>query len=350
VIADTHHPNLRGQVALAQAVLRELVRHEVFGASYRFEQTFDAAACADHFGMDALRWGVMCAQTSDHYGRVAGYRFDPTERLAKSRRYAEAAKKIRSGVAPERAGIPGFGFELPARDGDQGEKTAPVPGGAISPDAGKRPSGARGASHAPSFGDLFDLPVLEQDRRTSAQESDGCREMISVGTSDHFTNEPGERTIQHAYRGADRDGGFFRDDKAGVDHRVNLMKVAGQGILIGDFEHGHQPVSAESDESILRAPVQENVAREERNDRFDSPSLRRMTFFFCLRKEIGDIRLAQLAGDCFLLARLGVQAPPEYPGSPSRCRKVFPEVGGETVGLGRKNGHRLVGSGKPAAG
>jgi hypothetical protein len=42
----------------------------------------------------------MCDRTSVHYRRVAGYRYDPTERLEKSRRYAEAAERIRAGADP----------------------------------------------------------------------------------------------------------------------------------------------------------------------------------------------------------------------------------------------------------
>jgi hypothetical protein len=331
VIQDTHHPTLRGQVALANAVLRELARKNGFGASYRLDRTADAAACALHFGLDAEKWAVMCERTSDHFRRVAGYRYDPTERLEKSRRYAEAAQKIRSGVAPERAGVPGAGVDVDERHGPR-------------TDVLMTPAGSRRATHARSFGEAFDLPILEQDRRTPAQESDGCREMVSVSALDHFTGEPGERTVHDAHHRANRDGGLFRDDEAGVDHGVDLLKVAGQSFLIDDVEDCHEAVSAGSDDPILRLSIQEDVAWKERNDRLDPPSLRGATFLFCLRKIIGDIRLAQLAGNCLLLAGFGVQAPPACPGSACRRPRVFPQVSGETVGLGRKNGHRLVGS------
>ena len=102
VIADTHHPTLRGCVALADAVLRELDRKNVFGSALSDRGGLDPAVCATHFGMDAERWATMCERASVHYRRVAGYRYDGAERLEKSRRYAEAAKKIRSGVYPTR--------------------------------------------------------------------------------------------------------------------------------------------------------------------------------------------------------------------------------------------------------
>ena len=331
VIQDTHHPTLPGQVALADAVLRELARKKVFGASYRSERPLDAAECAEHFGLDAEKWAVMCERTSEHYRRVAGYRYDPTERLEKSRRYAEAAKKIRSGVAPEEAGVPGVGVDVNERHWPD-------------KDALMTPAGTRGASRGPSLGDLFDLPILEHDGRTAAQEPDGCREMISVCALDHLTGEPGEWTIHDADRRAHRDCGLFRDDEAGVDHGVDLLKIAGQGFLIDDVEDAHEAVSAESGVSILRSSIQEHVAWKERNNRLDPPSLRRAAFFSCLRQVIGDLRGAQLAGDGLFLAGFRVQAPPDRLGSGRRCRRVFPEVSRETVGFGRKNGHRLVGN------
>ena len=57
----------------------------------------DPADCARHFGMDAAKWATVCDRTSVHYRRVAGYRYDPAERLEKSRRYAEAAVRIQDG-------------------------------------------------------------------------------------------------------------------------------------------------------------------------------------------------------------------------------------------------------------
>ena len=111
VIQDTHHPTLLGYVTLAQTVLRELARRKTFGAGYSGEGALKWRECANHFGMDVDIWAKICDRTSDHYQRVAGYRFDPTDRLEKSRRYAEAARRIRSGVDVEKAGMPWLGGE-----------------------------------------------------------------------------------------------------------------------------------------------------------------------------------------------------------------------------------------------
>jgi hypothetical protein len=109
VIQDTHHPTLLGYVALAQAVLRELKLRNVFGESRLPEESLDPAACALHFGMSAENWATMCERTSEHFRRVAGYRYDPAERLDKSRRYAEAARRFRGGISIDDLGLAGLG-------------------------------------------------------------------------------------------------------------------------------------------------------------------------------------------------------------------------------------------------
>jgi hypothetical protein len=311
VIQDAHHPTLRGQVALAQAVLRELARKKVLGGSYPVEAPLEPADCADHFEMNALKWAILCEQTSRHYRRVAEYRYDPTERLEKSRRYAQAARRIMAGLAPERTGVLGVGVERADRQEPEGFESDRRPRGVNKNAAGTRVADTRGESRAPSFGDSLDLPILEQDRRTTSQEPDGCHKVISVGAFDHFPGEAPERPVQDAHRGADRDRGLFRDNEARGDHGVDLMEVASQTILIGDVEDSCNPVSAESGESILLSPFQEHVAWKEGYNRLDPPSLRSAAFFSRLRKVVGDTRFAKLAGSRLLLARLGVQAPPD---------------------------------------
>lgn len=64
-----------------------------------------------HFGMDRDRWATMCERTSEHYRRVAGYRYDPRERIDKSRQYSEAARRLRSGTPPEDLGLAGVGVQ-----------------------------------------------------------------------------------------------------------------------------------------------------------------------------------------------------------------------------------------------
>ena len=109
VIQDTHHPTLRGYVQLADAVLRELDRRNIFGRRLSETSPLDPAACAAHFRMDAEKWAIVCERTAEHYRRVAGYRYDPTARLAKSRRYADAAQLLKGGMAIDDLGLLGVG-------------------------------------------------------------------------------------------------------------------------------------------------------------------------------------------------------------------------------------------------
>jgi hypothetical protein len=98
VIQDTHHPTLVGYVALAGAVLREWQLRQTVELLQPINLPLSPAACAQHFQMDASKWAIVCDRTSVHYQRVAGYRYDPIERLEKSRLYDEAARRIRSGT------------------------------------------------------------------------------------------------------------------------------------------------------------------------------------------------------------------------------------------------------------
>jgi hypothetical protein len=115
VIQDTHHPTLLGNAALAGAVLRALQDRRFFVQSRTIRLPLDPAACADRFGLNRERWATVCERTQEHYRRVAGYRYDPVERLDKARRYADAARRIRAGTGPEDLGLAGIGASRPAR-------------------------------------------------------------------------------------------------------------------------------------------------------------------------------------------------------------------------------------------
>jgi tetratricopeptide (TPR) repeat protein len=106
VMEDTHHPNLKGYVILAGAVLRELSSRRVFGGDTRLSRPLDPAECRDHFQLNADRLATACERTSVHYKRVSGYRYDPKARLEKSRRFAEAAAELRAGAVVEAGGLP----------------------------------------------------------------------------------------------------------------------------------------------------------------------------------------------------------------------------------------------------
>jgi hypothetical protein len=115
MISDAHHPTLSGYVVLGTAVLRELQLRQLFVPRRPIELPLDPAACAGHFAMDADKWATVCMRNAEHYRRVAGYRYDPAERLEKARRHAEGARQIREGTRPEELGIPGIGAKQTPR-------------------------------------------------------------------------------------------------------------------------------------------------------------------------------------------------------------------------------------------
>ncbi len=109
LLEDTHHPNLKGQMVIAGAVLRELDARQAFGTK-KLAHPLGPRECRDHFQLDGARLAAACERTSVHYRRVAGYRYDPAERLEKSRVFGEAARQLRAGAEPEQVGLPGFDF------------------------------------------------------------------------------------------------------------------------------------------------------------------------------------------------------------------------------------------------
>jgi hypothetical protein len=100
VIQDAHHPTLVGYTALAGAVLRELQVRKTPGTARPIVLPLEPDSIARHFGMNGPKWATVCERTSVHYQRVAGYRYDPEERLEKSRRYAAAVGRLQNGEAP----------------------------------------------------------------------------------------------------------------------------------------------------------------------------------------------------------------------------------------------------------
>jgi len=111
MIEDTHHPNLKGYLALAAAVLRELKRRGIFGEASAAIEPPDLAACVARFDLDAAKLAEACQRTRVHYERAAGYRYDSSERLAKSQRFAEAARRLRAGASIYDVGLPAFDYE-----------------------------------------------------------------------------------------------------------------------------------------------------------------------------------------------------------------------------------------------
>jgi hypothetical protein len=323
VIHDTHHPTLRGYAALAGAVLRELSRVKSFSLTVPISLPLDPAECAAHFGINADRWATTCERISEHYRRVAIYRYDPDERLRKARVYADAARRIRGGCLPDQLGLPGIGCRPEAPAG-------------TSRDAATTLSRTRGDG---SFENLFDLPVLQVDHRAATQETDHGDELIAFSSTNDLADHARERSSQDSNRRADRNCLFRADRQARAQHHMDLAEITFERLLVDDLNHADQAVGPQCFKAIVDTAVQEHVTGEEWNNRSNFPALGRATFLEHLGKVIHDSMDSQIAGDRLFLSRLGVQAPPDRFFLRLERRGIIPKVGWVTVGLGRQDRH-----------
>ncbi len=108
---DAMHPSLRGQIALAQAVLQALHARGAFGWPKGTAVPFiDPVECARRMGLDAAAWRFVCLWGIQFNELVAPLRYDPTRRAAMRQTYAQAADRIEAGAAPESLGLPNIGI------------------------------------------------------------------------------------------------------------------------------------------------------------------------------------------------------------------------------------------------
>ncbi len=107
VIQDTHHPTLRGMVALASTVVRALKDRGLVAPN--LDDHLSVPEIAARHGLTTDRWATVCERTAEHYRRVAGYRYDGADRMAKAARYTEAVTALRQGATLEDLRLPGVG-------------------------------------------------------------------------------------------------------------------------------------------------------------------------------------------------------------------------------------------------
>jgi len=111
---DAVHPSLRGQIALAQAILQSLHARRAFGWPKNAPApVIDPARCNAHFVLVAGAWNYICRWGILFYDLAAFARYDPSERLAKREAFRAAARRIDEGAAPEEAGLPNIGIPEP---------------------------------------------------------------------------------------------------------------------------------------------------------------------------------------------------------------------------------------------
>ncbi len=107
---DAMHPSLRGQIALAQAILRALRDQHAFGWPENSPTpVIDPVRCAAHFGMDSHAWRYICLWGIMFYQLSSPLRYDPEPRVQLQYAFANAADRIEAGDAPESVGLPNVG-------------------------------------------------------------------------------------------------------------------------------------------------------------------------------------------------------------------------------------------------
>lgn len=111
---DAMHPSLRGQIALAQAVLRALRARRAFGWPLEGPSpAIDPVECVSHFGLDSAAWRIMCLWGIKFNGLAAPLTYDPARRLQARLAYAEAADHLALGAEPRSLGLPNIGTPAP---------------------------------------------------------------------------------------------------------------------------------------------------------------------------------------------------------------------------------------------
>ncbi len=235
VIQDAHHPTLVGTCALASAVLRAIQERKALGRLDRIPLPLEPESIARHFMMDGPKWSTVCERTSTHYHRVAGYRFDPTERLEKARLYAEAARIV------------------------------------------------SGSTTIGLIRDLLHLPVLQIDGRPPTEELHDRDELVPLPAPDHRADNPLQRPVDDPDPRPNRHHRLGRDGQARVKHPVDLPKIANKVFLVDHLQDIHQPVAPKRGESVVRVAVKEDITGKERRDGLNPPPLRRPAFLDHLR-------------------------------------------------------------------
>ena len=129
---DGLHPSLRGQIALAQAVLQALHDRKAFGwPDAAPPPVIDPAECAEHFGLTPYAWEKICNFGIMFYDLTVGLRHDPAERIAKRAGFGSALERIKAGERPESVGLPNVGVPEPV---------PPIPDAAFIPAPSSRSS------------------------------------------------------------------------------------------------------------------------------------------------------------------------------------------------------------------
>jgi hypothetical protein len=107
---DAMHPSLRGQIALAQAVLVALQKSHAFGwPADSPAPAIDPSQVVSHFGIDTNAWRTIASWWKGFNEIVTPLRYDRNMRWRKRAAAIAAVELIDAGLAPEKVGLPNVG-------------------------------------------------------------------------------------------------------------------------------------------------------------------------------------------------------------------------------------------------
>ncbi len=128
---DAMHPSLRGQIAIAQAILLALQsRRDLDWRSNAPAPVIDPARCVAHFGIDRDAWKSLCSWEASFNNLVIPLRYEFSAQLAANAAAAAASDRIAAGLAPEAVGLPNIGIPIavpPVSLSDINPHVAPAP-------------------------------------------------------------------------------------------------------------------------------------------------------------------------------------------------------------------------------
>jgi lysophospholipase L1-like esterase len=108
---DGLHPSLRGQIALAQEILRQLKERRALGWPEPIAAPIiDPVRCARKFGVGLEAWEYVCRWGIMFYDITIRMRYEPSERRRRRQAFADAAVRIQAGDPPESVGLPNIGI------------------------------------------------------------------------------------------------------------------------------------------------------------------------------------------------------------------------------------------------
>jgi len=111
---DAMHPSLRGQIALAQAVLHALHERRAFGwPNDSPAPAIDPGRCAAHFGIAGGAWKEISSWGRTFYSVTGRLRYDTAERSRRIDEAEAAEDQIAAGAAPESVGMANVGVPAP---------------------------------------------------------------------------------------------------------------------------------------------------------------------------------------------------------------------------------------------